>query len=90
MNSFAMIFGHCLRTPPSAKAALTALSLFFGYGVGGEPNTAGGEVTIASEYVSTGKTQSKRKKRLPRLMSVSQPTMCLSKIPTKPKPAIGH
>jgi len=31
MDSFAMIFGHCVWIPPSPKAALVALSLFFWY-----------------------------------------------------------
>jgi hypothetical protein len=30
MNSFAMIFGKCVWIPPSPKAALVALSYFFG------------------------------------------------------------
>ena len=37
MNSFAMIFGHCVWIPPSPKAALVALNLFFGIGISGEP-----------------------------------------------------
>ena len=56
MNSFAMIFGHCVWIPPSPKAALVALSLFFGIGVNGEPDIAAGEAILASQYVSAGKS----------------------------------
>ena len=57
MNSFAMIFGHCVWIPPSPKAALVALSLFFGIGVNGEPDIAAGEAILASQYVAAGKSQ---------------------------------
>jgi hypothetical protein len=57
MNSFAMIFGHCVWIPPSPKAALVALSLFFGIGINTEPDIAAGEAILASQYVSAGKTQ---------------------------------
>jgi hypothetical protein len=57
MNSFAMIFGHCVWIPPSPKAALVALSLFFGIGVNGEPDIAASEAILASQYVSAGRTQ---------------------------------
>jgi len=57
MNSFAMIFGHCVWIPPSPKAALVALSLFFGIGINSEPDIAAGEAILASQYVSAGKTQ---------------------------------
>jgi hypothetical protein len=56
MNSFAMIFGHCVWIPPSPKAALLALGLFFGIGVNGEADIAAGEAVLASQYVSAGKT----------------------------------
>ena len=56
MNSFAMIFGHCVWIPPSPKAALVALNLFFGIGISGEPDTAAGEAILAGQYVSVGKT----------------------------------
>jgi hypothetical protein len=59
MNSFAMIFGHCVWIPPSPKAALVALSLFFGIGINTEPDIAAGEAILASQYVSAGKTQIK-------------------------------
>jgi hypothetical protein len=57
MNSFAMIFGHCVWIPPSPKAALVALNLFFGIGINTEPDIAAGEAVLASQYVSAGKTQ---------------------------------
>jgi hypothetical protein len=57
MNSFAMIFGHCVWIPPSPKAALVALSLFFGIGINSEPDIANGEAILAGQYVSAGKTQ---------------------------------
>jgi hypothetical protein len=56
MNSFAIIFGHCVWIPPSPKAALVALSLFFGIGTTSEPDIAAGEAILAGQYVSAGKT----------------------------------
>jgi hypothetical protein len=64
MNSFAMIFGHCVWIPPSPKAALVALSLFFGIGINGEPDIAAGEAVLASQYVSAGKTQIEAQKQV--------------------------
>ena len=56
MNSFAMIFGHCVWIPPSPKAALVALGLFFGIGVTGQPDITADEAILASQYVAAGKT----------------------------------
>lgn len=64
MNSFAMIFGHCVWIPPSPKAALVALGLFFGIGVSGEPDVAADEALIAGQYVSAGKTQAEAEKEV--------------------------
>ena len=64
MNSFAMIFGHCVWIPPSPKAALVALSLFFGIGVNGEPDIAASQAILASQYVSAGKTQIEARKEV--------------------------
>jgi hypothetical protein len=64
MNSFAMIFGHCVWIPPSPKAALVALSLFFGIGINTEPEIAAGEAILASQYVSGGKTQIEAQKEV--------------------------
>jgi hypothetical protein len=64
MNSFAMIFGHCVWIPPSPKAALIALSLFFGIGVNSEPDIAAGEAILASQYVAGGKTQIEAQKEV--------------------------
>src|SRR5215472_11337506 len=63
MNSFAMIFGHCVWIPPP-KAALVALSLFFGIGVNGEPDIGAGEAILASQYVAAGKTQIEAQKEV--------------------------
>jgi hypothetical protein len=59
-----MIFGHCVWIPPSPKAALVALSLFFGIGVNGEPDIAAGEAILASQYVAAGKTQIEAQKEV--------------------------
>ena len=64
MNSFAMIFGHCVWIPPSPKAALVALNLFFGIGINTEPDIAAGEAILASQYVSAGKTQIEAQKEV--------------------------
>jgi hypothetical protein len=64
MNSFAMIFGHCVWIPPSPKAALVALSLFFGIGINSEPDIAAGEAILAGQYVSAGKTQIEAQKEV--------------------------
>jgi hypothetical protein len=64
MNSFAMIFGHCVWIPPSPKAALVALSLFFGVGINGGPDIAAGEAILASQYISAGKTQMEARKEV--------------------------
>ena len=64
MNSFAIIFGHCVWIPPSPKAALIALGLFFGIGINGEPDIAAGEAILASQYVSAGKTQMEAQKEV--------------------------
>ncbi len=57
MNSFAMIFGHCVWIPPSPKAALVALNLFFGIGTPTQPDIIAAEAIIAAQYVAGGKTQ---------------------------------
>jgi hypothetical protein len=57
MNSFAMIFGHCVWIPPSPKAALVALNLFFGIGTTTQPDITAAEGTIAAQYVAGGRTQ---------------------------------
>jgi hypothetical protein len=59
-----MIFGHCVWIPPSAKAALAALSLFFGISGHGELDIADGEATVTAEYVSAGKTQIEAQKEV--------------------------
>jgi hypothetical protein len=64
VNSFAMIFGHCVWIPPSPKAALVALNLFFGIGVNSGPDIAAGEAILASQYVSAGKTQIEAEKEV--------------------------
>ena len=64
MNSFAIIFGHCVWIPPSPKAALVALSLFFGIGINAEPDIAAGEAVLANQYVAAGKTQIEAQKEI--------------------------
>jgi hypothetical protein len=64
MNSFAMIFGHCVWIPPSPKAALVALNLFFGIGINSEPDITAGEAVLASQYVAAGKTQTEAQKEV--------------------------
>jgi len=64
MNSFAMIFGHCVWIPPSPKAALAALSLFFGIGIQGQPDISIGEGIVASQYVAAGKTKVEAQKEV--------------------------
>jgi hypothetical protein len=64
MNSFAMIFGHCVWMPPSPKAALVALSLFYGIGINTQPDIAAAETMIASQYVAGGKTQREAEKEV--------------------------
>jgi len=59
-----MIFGHCVWIPPSPKAALVALSLFFGIGVNSESDISAGEAILASQYVSAGKTQIEAEKEV--------------------------
>ena len=64
MNSFAMIFGHCVWIPPSPKAALVALSLFFGIGINSGSDISAGEAALGSQYVSAGKTQTDAQKEV--------------------------
>jgi hypothetical protein len=85
MNSFAIIFGHCVWIPPSPKAALIALGLFFGIGVNGEPDIAGREAILAGQYVSAGKTQLEAQKEV---ASLNEATRCLPKTEIIPRPQI--
>jgi hypothetical protein len=64
MNSFAMIFGHCVWIPPSPKAALVALNLFFGIGTTTQPDITAAEAIIAAQYVAGGKTQVEAQKEV--------------------------
>jgi len=64
MNSFAIIFGHCVWIPPSPKAALVALGLFFGIGINGQPDIAAGEAILASQYIAAGKTPMQAQKEI--------------------------
>jgi hypothetical protein len=64
MNSFAIIFGHCVWIPPSPKAALVALGLFFGIGINGQPDIAAGEAILASQYIAAGKTPMQAQKEV--------------------------
>ena len=49
LNSFAMIFGRCVWVPPSPMAALAALRLFYGVGIGDGADAAGYEAAIAGQ-----------------------------------------
>ncbi|MGE0260645.1 MAG: hypothetical protein AB7H71_06375 [Alphaproteobacteria bacterium] len=62
MNSFAMIFGHCVWIPPSPMAALAALHLFFGIDIHTNSEYLAAETAIAQQYVSAGKTEAAAKK----------------------------
>jgi hypothetical protein len=64
LNSFAMIFGRCVWIPPSPKAALAALSLFYGVGISSGADAAGYEAAIASQYVSGGRTEAEAQKEI--------------------------
>lgn len=64
LNSFAMIFGRCVWIPPSPKAALAALSLFYGVGIGSGADVAGYEAAIAGQYVSSGKTEAEAQQEI--------------------------
>jgi hypothetical protein len=64
MNSFAMIFGHCVWIPPSPKAALMALNLFFGIGINSGVEITEGEAVLAGQYIASGKTQIEAQKEV--------------------------
>src|SRR5438067_13034262 len=64
MNSFAMIFGHCVWIPPSPKAALVALNLFFGIGTTTQPDITAAEEIIAAQYVARGTTRVEAQKEV--------------------------
>jgi hypothetical protein len=54
MNSFAMIFGKCVWIPPSPKAAILALSYFFGTSPGVLPTEY--ETQLRQQIVAAGAT----------------------------------
>ena len=57
MTSFGMKFGTCeIWQPPSPRAALVALSLFYGIGVRGDADIADDKTVIAQDYARTGRT----------------------------------
>ena len=64
MNSFAIIFGHCVWIPPSPMAALVALHLFFGVDIHTNSEYAAAKTAIAQQYVSTGKTEAAAEKEV--------------------------
>ena len=67
MNSFAMIFGHCVWIPPSPMAALVALHLFFGIDIHTNSEYAAAEAWIAQQYVSAGKSEAAAEKAVAEL-----------------------
>jgi hypothetical protein len=84
MNSFAIIFGHCVWIPPSPKAAMVALSLFFGIGINTEPDIVAGEAVLAGQYVRPARLKSRRKKRSPHSTPALQATRCPPKTKITP------
>jgi hypothetical protein len=64
MNSFAMIFGHCVWIPPSPRAALVAFNLFFGIGTTTQPDINAAEAVIAAQYVARGNTLVEAQKKV--------------------------
>jgi hypothetical protein len=55
MNSFAMIFGKCVWIPPSPKAALLALSYFYGVAPCTPPTDY--EAAIRGQLTAAGASQ---------------------------------
>jgi hypothetical protein len=55
MNSFAMIFGRCVWIPPSPKAALIALSYFFGTTPGLMPEAY--ESELRQQMIAAGESE---------------------------------
>lgn len=53
-----------LWIPPSPKAALAALGLFFGIGIQGQPDISIREEIVASQYVAAGKTKVEAQKEI--------------------------
>ncbi len=64
MNSFALIIGHCVVIPPSAKAALLIVLLTFVIGVQGEADVKKAEFLIAQQYISSGKNEDEAIKKI--------------------------
>ncbi|MBV8524580.1 MAG: hypothetical protein JOY71_21070 [Acetobacteraceae bacterium] len=85
MSSFAMIFGHCVWIPPSPKAALVALGLFFGIGINGQPDITAGEAILASQYVAAGKTAIQAQKEVDSLNACFGTYECLPKTEIIPR-----
>jgi hypothetical protein len=50
--------------PPSPKAALVALNLFFGIGTTTQPDITAAEAIIAAQYVARGETQVEAQKEV--------------------------
>jgi hypothetical protein len=63
VNSFAFIIGKCVWLPPSPKAALAVLMLFYGLG---DPGTlpATYEAAIEAQMVSAGATVAQAHKEM--------------------------
>jgi hypothetical protein len=74
MNSFAMIFGHCVWIPPSPKAALVALNLFLGLGIIRRADIAAAGGDRAGQYVSAGKTLVEAQKEVAMLIRLTHKT----------------
>ena len=56
MGGFAFVIGKCVLVPPSPKAALAILSLFYGIGVTSEVDVVDYKSVIAEQYVAAGQS----------------------------------
>jgi hypothetical protein len=69
VENFVFITGKCILVPPSPKAALASLGLFYGIGVAGNADVEAYRRNIAQQYVATGKTDLQAAGELERLDS---------------------
>ena len=87
MNSFAMIFGHCVWIPPSPKAALVALNLFFGIGTPTQPDIIAAEAISPPSMLLAARPRSRHKTKLLGSTPASKATRCLRKNGNHPEDA---
>ena len=79
MNSFAIIFGHCVWIPPSPKAALVALNLFFGIGISTSPTLPPLRQSSRPNISPPARPRSRHRKKLLRSTPASEATRYLLK-----------